>query len=166
MPLLIFPLGNKASIPHFEVKQKYHVAEAGHKHLILTIEGMGRMYTGYTSLLFNLFSHKMTVAKNNVYCTKPSVFTNCLFLFVILYDFSFFYYKILFCRKIGPIICRLWQPLLRPLSTITILDHSTGNVSVVDVSSVRVNSYFAVSRTSLGRQLRYLWKWAQLIPSK
>ena len=73
LPQSIFLPGNKASIPHFEVKQKYHVAEAGHKHLILTIEGMGRMYTGYTSLLFNLFSNKTTVAKNNVQ-TKPSVF--------------------------------------------------------------------------------------------
>ena len=127
LPQSIFLPGNKASIPHFEVKQKYHVAEAGHKHLILTIEGMGRMYTSYTSLLVNLFSHKTTVAKNNVYCTKPSVlcYPLCFFLF---------YYKILFCREIGPVIFRLRQPLLRPLSTITILDYSTGNVSVVDVS--------------------------------
>ena len=34
------------------------------------------------------------------------------------------------------------------------------------VSSVRVNSYFAGSGTSLGRQLHFLWKWAQMIPSK
>ena len=73
------------------------------------------MYTGYTSLLFNLFSHKMTVAKNNV-------------------SFFLYYHKILFCRKIGPVIFRLRQPLLRPLSTITILAYSTGNVSVLDVS--------------------------------
>ena len=112
MPLLIFPLGNKASIPHFEVKLKYHVAEAGHKHLILTIEGMqgGYMYTGYTSLLFNLFSHKMTVAKNNVYCTKPSVFTHCLFLFVILYDFSFFTTKFYFAAKLGQLYAGCVNP--------------------------------------------------------
>ena len=73
LPLLIFLPRNKASIPHFEVKQKYNVPKAGHKHLILTIEGMGLMYTGYTSQLFDLFSQKMTVAKNKVYCTKPSV---------------------------------------------------------------------------------------------
>ena len=100
LPQSIFLPGNKASIPHFEVKQKYHVPEAGNKHLILTIEGMGRMYTGYTSLLFNLFSHKMTVAKNNVYCTKPSVLTYCLFLFVILYHFSFFITKFYFAAKL------------------------------------------------------------------
>ena len=72
----------------------------------------------------------MTVAKNNVYCTKPSVLTYCLFLFVILYHFSFFITKFYFAA----VIFRLRQPLLRPLSTITILAYSTGNVSVVDVS--------------------------------
>ena len=94
LPKSIFLPGNKASIPHFEVKQKYHVAEAGHKHLILTIEGMGRMYTGYTSLLFNLFSHKMTVAK--IMSTAP----NRQFC-VILYDFSFFTAKFHFAAKLG-----------------------------------------------------------------
>ena len=36
-------------IPHSEEKQIYHVPEAGHWHLILTIEGMGLMYPGYIS---------------------------------------------------------------------------------------------------------------------
>ena len=34
------------------------------------------------------------------------------------------------------------------------------------VSSVRVNSYLAGSRTSLRRQLHFLWKWAQSVSIK
>ena len=34
------------------------------------------------------------------------------------------------------------------------------------VSSVRVNSYLAGSRTSLRRQLHFLWKWAQNVSIK
>ena len=93
-----------------KLNKKYHVAEAGHKHLILTIEGMGRMYTGYTSILFNLFSHKTTVAKNNVYCTKLSVLTYCLFLFVILYHFSFFTTKFHFAAKSGQVYAGCVNP--------------------------------------------------------
>ena len=111
LPLLIFLPRNKASIPHFEVKKKYNVAEAGHKHLILTIEGMGRMYTGYTSLLFNLFSHKTTVAKKK--CLLHQTVSFDLLFISICYPLSFFLYfhKILFCRKIGPVIFRLRQSL-------------------------------------------------------
>ena len=121
---------------------------------------MGRMYTGYTSLLFNLFSHKMTVAKNNVYCTKPSVLTYCLFLFVILYHFSF--------------LPQNWTSYIPAASTPFTSSVDNNYFSLLNrkcfrcgrVSSGRVNSYLAGSRTSLRRQLHFLWKWAQNVSIK
>ena len=118
------------------------------------------MYTDYTSLLVNLFSHKTTVAKNNVYCTKPSVLCYPLWYFLFLL-----------------------QNFILPQNRASYMPAaSTPFTSFVDnnyfrllnrkcfrcgrVSSVRVNSYLAGSRTSLRRQLHFLWKWAQNVSIK
>ena len=77
------------------------------------------MYTGYTSLLFNLFSHKTTVAKNKVYCTKPSVL----------------------CYPSTPFASSGNNNYFR------LLNRKCFRCERVSRSSVRVNSYFTGSRT-------------------